>query len=259
MHDTFLYANGDSFVEGCELGDFLISSHPGYYNFNNRRPQQFDSWLRQSNDGSTDIGKERIHKEKLIKQEEYKRNFASKLQQQLGVEYKNNAKGGSSFERIIRTSLIDLIEISKTKKNIVALIGTSEPRRISIPAPVNDDLWMCATMNTTNDAAKPIMDYHLAYFNDYHALLLMYKNIILMQEFCKSNGIKLLWIAGNSDITEETITHSEIKCLMEYSKFKYTLSLPEIARQIDAGAMAPGYHFSEIVHTEAASRLLDKL
>lgn len=259
MHDIFLYANGDSFVEGIELGDFLISSHPGYYNFNSKQPGYIHSWFNDMHDNTTSVGIERNKKEKLIKIEEQNRNFAAHLQRKLGAEYKNNAKGGASIERIVRTSILDLIELSKTKKNIIALVGTSEPRRISIPAPVDDDLWMCATMNTTSDATKHLMDYHLRYFNDYHALLLAHKNFILMQDFCKANGIKLLWIAGNSDLTEESITHTEIKCLMDYSGFKYTLSLPEIAKEINIDAMAPGYHFSEIIHKEAANRLLDKL
>lgn len=274
MPNTFIYANGDSFGKGSELGDFLLSSHPGYYNFNEERPSIIEKWFNEEylRPGSA-TQKERTLKWSLINQEENTRNFSYKVSKKLNVKYLNSSKGGSSFYRIILKSLADLLEIKKTEKNIVALIVTSCPSRIEIPIAASynnkSNFWRSCNMHIPNadPSADELIKYYMLNYDNYHQIVNFYKNTITLDNFCISNKIKLLWVAGNSNVLKTVIPEDkyincpDFKNILEYfdKETFYSVELPEIARDININTMTPGYHFSEVVHEKAAELLLEKI
>lgn len=257
--DLFLYANGDSFVKGEELGNFLKRNFPGYYNFDEEVPEHIASWAledRQRNEFRSDEFLKRISTE------EYNRNFAAKIQQHLNCNFLNNAQGGSSNDRTTRVALQDLIEIKKQYKNIVALIGTADPSRLELPNDNTDFLWKPYFLAKTDNINNPISQFYLLNLSRYHRMVMFYKNVILLQDFCKVNSIKLLWIAGNSNIIEDNVVNKDIKDFnnfKEYANFSYAVEMPKIAKDINVGVLCPERHFAEKVHDAVATLLLGKI
>jgi hypothetical protein len=257
--DLFLYANGDSFVKGDELGNFLKTDFPGYYNFSEERPERMDSWILE------DQQKNKFRSTnffKTINAEEDKRNFAAKIQKHLNCNFLNNAQGGSSNDRTTRITLQDLIEIKKQHKNIVALIGTAEPSRLELPNDNTDLLWKPYFLAKTDNINNPISQFYLLNLNRYHRMVMFYKNVILLQDFCKVNSIKLLWVAGNTNIVENNVVDTDAEDynnFKEYANFSYAAEMPKIAKDIDIGVMCPGRHFAEKVHDAVAMLLLGKI
>ena len=93
---------------------------------------------------------------------------------------------------------------------------------------------------------------------------MFYKNAILLQDFCKVNNIKLLWIAGNGNIIKDNnvVDQKNIedyKNFKEYVNFGYAIEMCEVAKDININVMCPGYHFSETVHDVVANSLLEKI
>lgn len=259
--DLFLYANGDSFVQGVELGDFLKTEFPGYYNFNEERPAHIHKWFLEDQQRNKFTSDELLKK---IAVEEYNRNFVAKIQQKLNCKFLNSGLGGSSNDRIIRVTIQNLIEIKKQHKNVVAIIGTSDPSRLELPNNNNTALWRPYFLSTTDNINNELSKYYLLNLSRYHRMVLFYKNVILLQDFCKVNNIKLLWLAGNANIIDDNnVTDrksvEDYNNFKEYANFSYTVEMPKIAKDINDGVMCPGYHFSEKVHDATATILLEKI
>jgi hypothetical protein len=257
--DLFLYANGDSFVKGAELGNFLKTDFPGYYNFNEERPKHIHTWFLEDQQRSKSTSDEFL---KTIDTEENTRNFAAKIQQHLNCKFLNNALGGSSNDRTTRVALRDLIEIKKQYKNVVAIIGTADPSRLELPNDNSNLLWRPCFLSQTDDINNQISKFYLLNLSRYHRMVMFYKSAILLQDFCKVNNIKLLWVAGNGNIVEDNKVDRNIEDynnFKEYANFSYAVEMPKIAKDINVGVMCPGYHFSEKVHDAVANILLRKI
>lgn len=258
--DLFLYANGDSFVQGVELGNFLKTDFPGYYDFKQERPDYIHKWFLEDQQKSKSISNELL---KQISTEEYTRNFVAKIQQKLNCKFLNSAFGGSSNDRIARVTIKDLIEIKKQHKNVVAIIGTADPSRLELPNDFGSLLWKPYFLSSTDNINNEISKYFLLNLSRYHRMLMFYKNVILLQDFCKVNSIKILWVAGNGNIIEDNVVDrtniEDYNNFKEYSNFSYAIEMPKIAKEINNSVMCPGYHFSEKVHDAAATLLLEKI
>jgi len=255
--DLFLYANGDSFVKGDELGNFLKTDFPGYYNFGEEKPEHIHRWFLEDQRRTTEI--------ELLKKiaiEESNRNFVAKIQKNLNCKFLNSAFGGSSNDRITRVTIADLIEIKKQHKNVVAIIGTAEPSRLELPNNSNVIPWKPCFLSATDKINNEVSKYFLLNSGHYHRMLMFYKNVILIQDFCKVNSIKLLWVAGNANIIENNVVNKNIEDynnFKEYANFRYAIEMPKIAKTINNDVMCPGYHFSEKVHESVATLLLEKI
>jgi hypothetical protein len=261
----FLYSNGDSFVEGCELGDFLLSGYPGavgIHEIHVIENKNIRQWFNDTRLMNTPLWHERKKLLPEIEQEEKARNFTTKLAKSLGVNFFNNALGGSGMDRITRTTISDLIELKKTEKNIVALIGTTEPLRMELPVMNTNPWWPVHPGNSVNDKMmNDVVNYYSMNVGNYHKMLAFYKNVILIQDFCKINAIKLLWVSGNSnivndfDIEQQYADQKDIQQLTDYANFKLSADMQQIAKSIVDKTVLPGYHYSEIVHEETARQL----
>ena len=103
--------------------------------------------------------------------------YPQKVANKINAECYNNAYGGSSIDRIARTTITDLAGLKNEKKDIVAIIGTTSIFRIELPA--EQRTWLCGQPTVNNDhTIKPITDYYIKYYSDYHATTNYYKNLI---------------------------------------------------------------------------------
>jgi len=208
--DVFIYSNGDSFVEGVELGDFILPNYPGGFDFDDIQARNNDSifrkWYSTSLTHGTDLCRLRnLHRDDIDK-ENQKKNFTSKLASMLNVDFYNNGKGGASLDRIARTTISDLIELKKRRKNIVAIIGTAEPLRMEMPRP-DAPYWEPILPGwPINYSVK--MQQAAEYFGlntlNYHKMIKFYQTIINVQNFCAVNNIKLLWLSHIFIIPDHT-------------------------------------------------------
>jgi len=270
LTDVFLYANGDSFVKGNELGDFLLPNYPGGRDFLAQHPTDTWNWFTELHLKGTPAWNTRNDIMDLIEKEEQQRNFTAKLAQKLNVDFYNAGTGGAGMDRIARTTIADLIELKKTKKNIVAVIGTAEPLRMELPGVEVDAPWIVFhpgnPVDGTSSFGSPfseITNYYYMNVSNYHRIVIFLKNIVLIKDFCCANRIKLLWISGNSlvlkdyTIEEHYANNKDIIQLLDYTKFTPAVDMQQIARSINHNVVLPGYHFAEIVHEETARQLVE--
>jgi hypothetical protein len=287
-----IYANGDSFVAGVELGDDIFPGYPGKLSLPHDDSPDSNhflakQWILNTYNQSHELGKKRLKLLNEILSLEYSRAFPKKLSQILKYdtvpyfnrnfsEFKppfviNRALGGSSMDRIVRTSIADLIEIRKhhTSK-IIAIIGTTDISRSEIPSwsPHRENLqgdpgvWVClhnhGTLPKTVPYIRDLINFKLAYQLDYHSLVNFYKNVVLLQDFCKLNNIVLMWVETyRNNLISDTNNnlYTDLQNFKDYAALEYSTSMNEIADEINHNVLCPSGHFSEIVHEAVAIKL----
>jgi len=273
-----IYANGDSFVSGVELGDDILSNHPGYlpYFADESLKESNRKWISKTYDTTTDNGQERIQNQKAIMSLEYQRAFPNQLKSYLDCQVINHAQGGSSMNRIIRTSMVDLMELAKEDEPVIALIGTTCPSRSEISTPFNnltdiDELGFTKTweqISTTYKSShqtgmlEKVIDYKIYHDKNYHQLVNAFLNIINLSNFCLLNRIKLFWICGYVDILNQVPIETELANSKDYVQlrnnlnFSYTIDMNKIASGSNIeNVLCPSGHFSPEIHHIIAKRL----
>lgn len=265
-----IYCNGDSFVQGVELGDTIIPEHPTFKHFTDNLDEA-KKWLAKTYDHNHDYGKIRELNSTQIIKLEYERAFPHKLGKLLNVPVINHGMGGSSLDRIVRTTITDLISLKKDHDNIIAIIGDTHYSRSelanfeyidSLDIAGFNRYWVC--LSTTyhmsgREPLEPILDYKIRYEKNYHMLVNYYKNIIMLQDFCKSNDITLHWVSCHDDISRNSKPEPEYEndiCLnnfIEYADLDFIVRMEEVAERLHYDVYCPGGHFSEKVHEEVAS------
>lgn len=279
-----IYANGDSFVAGVELGDDIMPDYPGTipYNGSASEHERINSWIRNTYNPDHPLYKSRQKLSDDIMKLEYQRAFPSLLSNLFQCPVVNHAFGGSSIDRIVRTSIFDLIELKKTNQNIIALIGTTELSRFELPSPHNHwnktkdfcghyQCWKSINVHfpdlNDSDLANKIVEYTLRHERNYHSLVRFYKNVIQLQDFCKLNGIKLFWISAFQNVLNTFIEpeyqykdNNELESYMDYAKFEYFLDMHDVAATCNLkSVLCPSGHYSKEVHTLIAEKLFHKL
>ncbi len=274
-----IYTNGDSFVSGVELADDILPEHPGYnpYSATDEQRRFLMKWMTRTYDETDPLGKLRSSNLEKITNLEYQRAWPKKIQDNTGVPVINHAQGGSSFDRIARVTISDLINLKKTEHDIIAIIGTTCPSRSEIASPsdyyhhldflgLNTNWEQIATSYRSSHQTGMLgnlIDYKIHYEKNYHQLVNVFKNIVLIQDFCKLNEIKLYWVASSVNILKEVKVESEIVHkedlinLIDHSNFRYDLDMRQVASQSASNqVLCPALHFSEKIHDEVADRLM---
>jgi hypothetical protein len=248
-----LYFNGDSFVAGSELGDDLINIYPGLANYpmDNDNPNSITTrnkkWLVNTYTPSHPLYKKRLSVQKQLNKLEYERSFPNKVHQLTKLPIINHAMGGASMDRITRTTLADLCNLRKENPNekITAFIGTTYPNRTEIPVDEPDcdtDIhghkpnWISVSpiyQLSRSKAVETLNGYFARYQTNYHAAVNFYKNIILIQDYCKLNDVQLHWIATNDNIVTEYVIESDVQdqydllALREYANLQYSIDMKD--------------------------------
>lgn len=274
---TIIYANGDSFVAGVELGDDIISGHPGYLPYDENCNQN-RWWIDRTYDEKDSLSKERQSKKKQISLLERNRAFPNKIASILNYPMINRAQGGASFDRIARTTIVDLIDLKNQYNNIIALIGTTCPSRSEIcnqyASLELDETDFPMTWEQISTTFRPshqtgtlanLIDFKIQFEKNYHQLINAYKNILLIKQFCEIHKIKLYWISGHANINHIEVEKGfegakDLKNLKEYVNFNYSLDMIEIAKKSNLNDVyCPGLHLSESIHDLVAKKIIELL
>lgn len=246
-----IYANGDSFTHGSELASDMLPGFPGWSNrfpLDEVKVKENYTWMR-------DIMKENTALISLYMDECVRRAYPQKVANILNCEVLNNSEAGASMDRIARNTIIDLLDLkNKGTKDIVAIIGTTSIFRIDLP--IKNNQWLSMQIGGHNDNLSEIPPSLIVhYVKDYsviHAYSNYYKNLILIQDFCKVNDIKLILIETLFKDAEES---NENNLLRQYAK-TYDFSMSKIAHELGGNIFAPCGHFSEIVHNKLADEIV---
>ena len=265
-----LYFNGDSFVAGTELGDDILPNYPGLYNPITDDPKPFDQWNLINHYGLKKYNN-LVYKQHYYRLE-YERAFPYKVASRCKLPFTNNAATAASMDRIARTTITGLIDIKKQNPNtrILAFIGTTNYNRSEVV--INYEYQnLSSTLNlvgsSKNKESDMLIKLKAANESDYHHLINFYKNIILVQDFCKSNDIELFWIATVENIIsgrcflnpDDVKDKADYFSLKEYANLIYALDMSDIAEKELVGQkyVCPGRHFGQPVHDLVADKIIE--
>ena len=286
-----LYFNGDSFASGVELADDMLPGYPGSFTWpvdyaSDPVAKKGKEWLDNSHEGSHPSSKTRKSMTHELTQTELARAYPNLVHNMTGLPFINKSQGGSSMDRIVRVTIADLIRLKKEvpDRKLVAFICTTYIERSEIPnnlPPIEDmhgDPQYWASISTTfrqsdhDEMIESIRKYKVLYEKPYHSMLNFYKNVVLLQDYCKLNSVDLHWISGGENIhTMMNYLHHEnsiadifkndLVALMEYAKMQVTLSMQDIAEHELRGelVMCVGRHFAQPVHDRIAEKIVDIL
>lgn len=273
-----LYFNGDSFVAGTELADDMLPGYPGYTKWPYGFSKSGKIWLDQSHDPTHPSNKHRMDIIHELTQTELSRAFPSKVHNMTGLPFINRGQGGSSMDRIVRITLTDLINLRKEnpEQKLIAFIGTTYPERSEIPncqkTPYPDmhgfpQDWasISVTFRQTDfdDLIESVRRYRVLYETRYHSLVNFYKNVITLQDFCSINNIALHWIATGENVKNRKIEEKyndrlDLKMLMDYAEFDYTIDMIKIVEEYPGQeVVCPGGHFGELIHHRTAEEIVN--
>lgn len=258
----YLYFNGDSFIAGSELGDDILPEYPGMVDSTSDR-KQFKSWYIKTRKLVTgDLQKE-------LDVLERSRAFPAKTANILNLPFVNKALGGSSMDRIARTTIADLLKLKrKNTNNVVAIIGTTGWGRSEFAlyrkARPN---WQCIVPYVTHlnetELTETLRKYKTLNETDYHHGINFYKNVILIQDFCKLNNIPLLWISVICDPPytdfRELEKYADYVNYRDYANLNYAIDMNECVNTYFKGQpiVCPGGHYGEPAHDLMAKKLAD--
>lgn len=279
-----LYFNGDSFAAGVELADDMLPGYPGCFTW----PVDYDSdpvakegkeWLDNSHDGSHPSNKTRMSIVHELTQTELARAYPNLVHKMTGLPFINKSQGGSSMDRIVRVTIADLIRLKKEDpdRKLVAFICTTYIERSEIPNNLSPNLDMhgdpqdWASVSVTfrqsdhDEMIEGIRKYKVLYETPYHSMLNFYRNVVLLQDYCKLNNVDLYWISGGENIhtvvNQPYENRNDLVALMEYAKMQVTISMQDIAEHELRGqlVMCVGRHFAQPVHDRIAEKVVDIL
>jgi hypothetical protein len=273
-----LYFNGDSFCAGVELGDDILPGYPGASDTHNHIVRRLNqSWINKTYDPSHPWAEERRSVQSKLTTLEYERAFPNKIQQTLGIPVINKSLGGSSMDRIVRTTITNLIEYKKSGDDVIAIIGLTDSGRSEIPnysSSGHIDVvgfpshWSDISLGHVlpgEDELEPVRQYNLRYQTNYHSQVSFYRNVVLLQDFCKLNNIPLFWISTGfcniqfKDVEDRYKDSPDLLNLIEYANLEYLLDMTEIAKELKFKVICPSNHYSEVVHVEVAKRIVAML
>jgi hypothetical protein len=247
-----LYTNGDSFVAGCGLVDYQFPGYPGDYGRSDADNINVSENIRWKNQIFSAPGVNAASLVAQVSKLERKKAFPFKLKQLLGCELIDSSEGGSSFDKITRKTLVDLINIRKhTSNRIVAIIGDTALHRRDQPYTHNGDpSWFQLQPNISYPPVlEVIYKQNVLVEHNYHSLFYYYKNCILLKEFCINNDIELHWL---NVFNNELLEIKELKMLKEYIDIKYTVDMAAESHKVATCFVSDG-HFSEPVHDLVAA------
>lgn len=268
-NDIVIYCNGDSFVNGYELGDEYITGHPGYYNFSVKSSiaQKYNDWYTTTFDINSTLGKMRGDNSQKIFSKQAESAFPNIIHQKTGLKVINAATKylGNSQASISRNTITDLYGLQKNHKKIIAIIGTTSVNRLELPNEHGTwhNVMLTHTNNPTNhydNKLQGLLDFYYHYYTEYHLYIEWLKNIMIVKSFCESNDITLFWTTGiYPTVSKKLPDDSDLKAFTDVVNLNYDVNLVTLAKEIDKNVMCPGYHFSHVVHQRAAELFIDKI
>lgn len=268
--DVLIYCNGDSFVNGHELGDDLITGYPGYHDYSDTGTirKKSNIWYSKSFDESTDSCKERNYKTKDIFRKQHELAFPNLIQKHTGLKVINAATTylGNSQGCITRNTITDLYNLKQQYSKIITIIGVTSINRLDLPNKRGGWHNIMLSGNSVNSKdhyetqVNGLMDFYYHYYKSYHLYIDWLKNVLLIKNFCEVNNIDLLWTTGiHPLVCDDLPDEPDLLAFFNSVKLVYDVNLVELAQTINKQTMCPGYHFSPIVHEKAAELFVEKI
>jgi hypothetical protein len=280
-----LYYNGDSFAAGVELADEILPDYPGCHplslesetsDIRKRRRE----WVGNSKKPTHQLNKLKMSMINEIRKLELERAYPNLVHNMTGIPYINKSLGGSSMDRIVRVTIADLIKLKKDDpdRKLVAFICTTYMERSEMPnnLPPEIDMhgepmdWASVSFNFRqydhDQIIENIKRYKALFETTYHSMVNFYKNVILIQDYCKLNDVDLYWITARENIRREVDRRDEqykdrtdLIALMDYANIEPAINMMDIANnELDGqDVLCPGGHFSQIVHDRTAEKIVD--
>lgn len=282
MVNTLLYFNGDSYSAGVELADDMLPDYPGCFAwplnyFEDDVARKAKAWIDNSHNGKHPFNKTRMSIVHEMTQTELARSYPGLVHKITGIPTMNKSQGGSSMDRIARVTITDLIRLKQEDpdRKLVAFIATTYIERSEIPNNLFPKLDMHGSpedwasiavsfrQDDHDDMIESIRKYKVLYETQYHSMVNFYRNVILLQDYCKLNDVDLYWISAGENI--QTLVYqkpyedrTDLKALMDYANVQATISMRDIIEYELVGqlTLCPGGHFSQIVHDRTAEKII---
>lgn len=266
--DVLIYCNGDSYVNGYELGDTLLESHPGFIDYHPNQEKiskDAQEWYRNTYDSNHIYGKDRESKKKQIEKLERELVFSNLIKEKTNYDVINASFEilGNSQGNITRRSITDLYNLRPKYKKIFAIIATTSPNRLDLPDERGEwnNLMLGNRPPVTDDYTSNLVglfDFYIRYGTDYHLLMNFYKNIILLKSFCKEYDIKLLLTTGCSlpNITGYE-DKDDLEAFRKIANLSHDINLNEVAKLMHNNVWCPGYHVAPAVHEKASDMFIE--
>lgn len=182
-----LYCNGDSFISGEELGEYTFPNFPGNFpDISYMNSKIVIPWNEFISNLSIDKRLELAAAGRDLA-------FPNKIKKELNIDVINAAQAGSSMDRIIRSSITDLLNLRKTDNNITAIIGTTQMGRWEIPCNNNNFAdWASLSVRyeppNTPEIFKLLVKYQVMNDTDYHQLI----RFLRMLYLCKISVVVII-------------------------------------------------------------------
>lgn len=180
-----LYANGCSMTEGCELGN-------RQFNYDESKNGPITSRLPLYELSPEHISHMQTH------------NWSYILKNLLNIPYyKNSARSGSSSKRIVRTSIVDILDLLTRydAKDILVIIGWTRINRFELLDPSGIKYQFAPgtrvrSRTLLHPKIQEMADIYELYIsqNLYNNQLEHFSDIIHMQSFLKNKGINYIFL-----------------------------------------------------------------
>lgn len=280
-----LYYNGDSFPAGTELADAVLPDYPGCHPFSEKDDtsdvrKRRREWVGNSNKPGHPLNKLKISMAGELSKIELASAYPGLVHTMTGIPTINKSMGGSSMDRIARVTIADLIKLKKDDpdRKLVAFICTTYIERSEMPnnLPPQTDMhgepidWASVSFNFRHydydQVIENIKRYKALFETTYHSMVNFYKNVILIQDYCKLNDVDLYWITARENIRREVDRcdeqykdRTDLVALMDYANIEPAINMMDIVNnELDGqDVLCPGGHFSQIVHDRTAEKIVD--
>ena len=178
--------------------------------------------------------------------------------------------GGSSMDRICRTTICDLINLKNKHKNIVAVISTTDIFRSEIADPNHPELWEPFDAKTIPDKDTPnyeiyksLIKYKVMHETLFYKLWNFYWNILQVKNFCAINNIKLFWLEVFPECSypdAEARQHPMLASMIKEVDLSFLMTMSIVAQTYpNPEKYCAGGHFRKEIHEIFARHLYKRL
>ncbi len=199
------------------------------------------------------------------------KTYADFIGEKLNAKVINNGLSGSCNDRIIRTSVRDLLEIKE--QEVLAIIGLAHTNRTeywSDTALGNDGHFKSIQpTNTLGGIAAAARESHIRFYNDEAEVTKLFLDLILFTSFLKLHNIKYLIWEGTMNqkpvdfttpfihhFNEQIISDSNILNLFDFSFAKYCAIIKKHI-PYDYNKYQINGHHTEAAHKDFADYIIE--
>jgi hypothetical protein len=265
----FLYTNGDSFTAGSELADDILPGWPGYM----RDCDPGSDAYRKNLQWKRNVWQNEQNIDLINKSENLGRTMAwpAALAKLFRCQHLNSGEGGSSFDRIARTTISDLINLKRQHTDIVAVLSTTDIFRCELPSTTSSYFWEPFDCKVMPESRGPeyreylmMVKFKIKNETVFHRLWNFYYHALQIKNFCLQNNIRLYWVEtftnGLYPEADEN-NHPYIKPLKEEVNIIPIVSMSDVAHQDYYGdnKYCPTGHFRKEIHDLFARKIYKQI